>query len=111
MVNGYGSQFKSEKKFNFVNHCPYLTSVCNYMWSFFASGHGKGPHDGAGVVIRGALDRFNLMYKGLTSKCRTNGQFALWSCEYKTKNVLFKGTQVNHAHLLACEDNICGPND
>jgi hypothetical protein len=22
------------------------------MWSFFGSGHGKGPHDGAGAVLK-----------------------------------------------------------
>jgi len=35
------------------------------LWSFFGNGHGKGPHDGVGAVIKRFLCRkqFNLQAK------------------------------------------------
>jgi hypothetical protein len=29
-----------------------MISGCKMMWSFFGNGHGKGPHDGLGIVIK-----------------------------------------------------------
>ncbi len=29
-----------------------MTNGCKTTWNFFGSGHGKGLHDGAGVVIK-----------------------------------------------------------
>jgi hypothetical protein len=34
------------------------------MWSFFGSGHGKGPHDGARVVVKRFLQREQLNVPG-----------------------------------------------
>jgi hypothetical protein len=45
-------QFKSRIPWFFVARYPEITSGCNCMWSFFGSGHGKGPHDGAGAVLK-----------------------------------------------------------
>ena len=35
------------------------------MWSFFGSGHGKGEHDGVGVVIKHALTAKQLNVNGI----------------------------------------------
>lgn len=39
------------------------------MWNFFASGHGKGEHDGAGAVIKRALTHEQLKPNGWQLKC------------------------------------------
>jgi hypothetical protein len=33
---------------------------CEMMWSFFGSGHGKGPHDGARAIIKCFIQREQL---------------------------------------------------
>jgi len=50
--NGCANQFKSSKPLYFVSRYPNMTSGCKMMWSFFKNGHGKGPHDGVGVIIK-----------------------------------------------------------
>lgn len=50
--DGCASQFKSSKPWYFVSKYPNLTCGCKMMRSFFESEHGKGPHDGVGVVIK-----------------------------------------------------------
>jgi hypothetical protein len=50
--DGCANQFKSRIPWYFVSHYPKITNGCNCVWSFFGSGHGKGPHDGAGVVLK-----------------------------------------------------------
>jgi hypothetical protein len=45
------SQFKSSKPWYFVSRYPSMISVCKMKWSFFGNGHGKGPYDGARIVI------------------------------------------------------------
>jgi hypothetical protein len=46
-------QFKSRIPWFFVARYPEITGAqCNCMWSFFGLGHGKGPHDGAGAVLK-----------------------------------------------------------
>ena len=50
--DGCASQFKSKITWYFVSHYPNLTDGCNCIWSFFGSVHGKGPHDGAGAVLK-----------------------------------------------------------
>jgi hypothetical protein len=63
------SQFKSKIPFYFVNGYPHLTNVCCLVWSFFGSRHGKGPHDGAGVVLKRFTKQVQfLMWKGLKFK-------------------------------------------
>ena len=39
------------------------------LWSFFASGHGKGEHDGAGAIIKRALTHEQLKPDGWPMKC------------------------------------------
>jgi hypothetical protein len=50
--DGCASQFKSSKAWYFVSRYPNMTSGCKMMWSFFGSGHGKGSHDGVGVITK-----------------------------------------------------------
>ena len=50
--DGCAGQFKSRIPWYFVSRYPEITEGCNCMWSFFGSGHGKGPHDGAGAVLK-----------------------------------------------------------
>lgn len=45
-----------------------LTGV-EMLWNFFASGHGKGEHDGAGEVIKRALTHEQLKPNGWQLKC------------------------------------------
>ena len=45
-----------------------LTGV-EMLWSFFASGHGKGEHDGAGAVVKRALTHEQLKPDGWPMKC------------------------------------------
>ena len=50
--DGCSNQFKSKVPWYYVSRYPALTGGCVCMWSFFGSGHGKGPHDGAGAVVK-----------------------------------------------------------
>jgi hypothetical protein len=50
--HGCVNQFKSSKPWYFVSRYPNMTSGCKMMWSFLKSGHGKGPHDGVGAIIK-----------------------------------------------------------
>jgi hypothetical protein len=49
--DGCASQFKSNKPWFFVSRYLDMTRGCKMMWNFFGSGHGKGLHDGAKVVV------------------------------------------------------------
>jgi hypothetical protein len=46
------SQFKSSKPWFFVSKYPNFIKGCKMLWSFFGNGHGKGPHDGVGAMIK-----------------------------------------------------------
>lgn len=50
--DGCAGQFKSRIPWYFVSRYPEITNGCVCVWSFFGSGHGKGPHDGAGAVLK-----------------------------------------------------------
>ncbi len=50
--NGYNLQFKSKVLLFFMSCYPQLTNGSVYLWSFFGSSHGKGPHDKAGVIVK-----------------------------------------------------------
>lgn len=41
-----------------------MTGGCKMCWSFFSIGHGKGPHDGVGVVMKRFLCRKQLSAHG-----------------------------------------------
>jgi len=45
-------KFKSKIPLYFVSYYPHLTGGCICTWSFFRFGHGKGPHHGAGVILK-----------------------------------------------------------
>jgi hypothetical protein len=51
-LDGYVPWFKSTKPWYFMSRYPSVTSGCKMMWSFFGNGHGKGPHDGVGAIIK-----------------------------------------------------------
>jgi hypothetical protein len=51
-LDGCATQFKSIKPWYFVSRYPSMTNGCKMVWFFFGSDHGKGPHDGAGVIKR-----------------------------------------------------------
>jgi hypothetical protein len=50
--DGCAGQFKSRIPWYFVSRYPEITGGCSCMWSFFGSSHRKGPHDGAGAVLK-----------------------------------------------------------
>ncbi len=50
----------------------YSLTRIEMLWSFFASGHGKGEHDGAGAVVKRALTYEQLKSNGWPMKCATD---------------------------------------
>jgi hypothetical protein len=46
-----------------------MTGGCKMLWNFFGSGHGKGPHDGAGVVVKSCIRREQLNPDGRRLQC------------------------------------------
>lgn len=50
--HGCNSQFKSRVPWYFVNWHSHIIGGCRCVWNFFGSGHGKGMHDGVGVVLK-----------------------------------------------------------
>lgn len=61
--DGCSGQFKSSHAWYFVTRFEGLTGV-SMSWNFFASGHVKGEHDGAGAVIKSALRKHQLLEDG-----------------------------------------------
>lgn len=59
--DGCSGQFKSARAWYFVSRFPSLTvdsnlpEGCQMCWNYFASGHGKGEVDGAGVLLKREL--------------------------------------------------------
>jgi hypothetical protein len=41
-----------------------MINGCKTTWNFFGSGHGKGPHDGASVVIKRLIRKEQLDANG-----------------------------------------------
>ncbi len=46
------SQFKNKTPWYFVSWYPYIISGCVCLWNFFGSSHGKGLHNGVGIVLK-----------------------------------------------------------
>jgi hypothetical protein len=46
-----------------------MTGGCKMLWNFFGSGHGKGPHDGAGAVVKSFICREQLNPDGRRLQC------------------------------------------
>lgn len=67
--DGCASQFKSSKPWYFVSQYPAMTNGCEMMWSFFGSAHGKGPHDGAGAVVKRFIRKEQLNAHGAKLTC------------------------------------------
>ena len=65
---GAASQFKARRPFYFVARYKQLTGM-HMMWSFSASGHGKGEHDGASAVIKRTLTHEELKPNEAPLKC------------------------------------------
>ncbi len=66
--DGAASQFKARRPFYFVARYYQITGL-QMMHNFFASGHGKGEHDGAGAVIKRTLTHEQLKPDGWPMKC------------------------------------------
>jgi len=47
-----------------VSKYPNMINGCKTTWNFFGSGHGKGPHDGASVVIKRLIRKEQLDANG-----------------------------------------------
>lgn len=47
-----------------------MTNGCKMIWSFFGSGHWKGPHDGVGAIIKRFIwhEQLNAHEKKLTNE-------------------------------------------
>ncbi len=58
--SGCTSQFKNKVLWYFVSHYPHIIGGCTCMWNFFGFGHGKGPHDGADVVLKHVIRQVQL---------------------------------------------------
>ena len=64
--DGCACQFKGARAWFFVSRYPNLTSCdqlplgCAMQWNYWGSGHGKGPHDGAGACLKRALRKEQL---------------------------------------------------
>ena len=67
--DGCASQFKSSKPWYFVSQYPAMTNGCEMLWSFFGSAHGKGPHDGAGAVVKRFIRKEQLNAHGAKLTC------------------------------------------
>lgn len=67
--DGCAAQFKSSRPWFFVARYPNMTGGCSMLWSFFGSGHGKGPHDGAGAVVKSFVRREQLKAYGRKLQC------------------------------------------
>jgi hypothetical protein len=61
--DGCSGQFKSAHAWYFVARFEGLTGV-PMSSNFFASGHGKGEHDGAGAVVKSGLRKHQLLEDG-----------------------------------------------
>jgi len=55
---------KAQNPSFFVNKYPNMTNGCKTTWNFFGDGHGKGPHDGVGVVIKRLIQNEQLDANG-----------------------------------------------
>ena len=66
--DGAASQFKAKRPFYFVARYWQLTGM-EMTWNFFCSGHGKGEHDGQGVVVKRALEHEQLKVDGTRLTC------------------------------------------
>jgi hypothetical protein len=62
--DGCSGQFKSHVPWFFVARYSEVIGGCNCMWSFIGSGHGKGPHDGAGAVLKQYIQTAQLDVNG-----------------------------------------------
>jgi hypothetical protein len=67
--DGCSGQFKSRIPWFFVARYPEVTGGCNCTWSFFGSGHGKGPHDGVGAVLKQYIRTAQLDINGPKLQC------------------------------------------
>jgi hypothetical protein len=67
--DGCSSQFKSKVPWYFVSRYPEITDGCKCLWSFFGSGHSKGPHDGAGAVLKRFIRQKQLDVEGPKLQC------------------------------------------
>lgn len=89
-TDGAGSQYKN--RFNFLNMC-YLKEEygTDTEWVFFASGHGKGPCDGVGGIVK-RLARDESLRKGYQNTINSPKTLFEW---LKTKSTAINVAYVN----------------
>ena len=88
----------------------YQLAGLEMMWSFFASGHGKGEHDGAGAVIKRTLTHEQLKPNAWPMKCAADVVAFLKHTfcntdQQSTVNRIFweiKENEVSRAHMWYC---------
>jgi hypothetical protein len=61
--------------FLFCLSIPKMTRGCGMLWYFFGTCHGKGKHDGVGVVAKQALRSKQLNLDGLLMQKAKDVQF------------------------------------
>ena len=61
-------KFKARHPFYFIGRYQSETSL-KIRWILFGSSHGKGEHDGAGIVIKWALTHEQLKSDGVHMNC------------------------------------------
>jgi hypothetical protein len=73
--DGCSAQFKGGRSWFHVGRYPSLTVVpelpegCTMEWNYWGTGHGKGPHDGAGACLKQLLRKEQLKTNGHKLQC------------------------------------------
>ena len=98
-------RFKSKRPFFFVYRYYQLTFL-EMMWNYFASGHGKGEHDGARAVIKRTLTQEQLKPSAFEMKCAADVVtfLQLCFCDNKVKRIFWeiKETDVQRENQWNC---------
>jgi hypothetical protein len=72
------------------------------MWSFFGFGHGKGLHDGVGVILKRFIRKCQL--DAIGPKLQNAEQVTKLLCEL-SRNILWRAIKANQLNLLAYKNN------
>ncbi len=63
-------------------------------WTYSASGHGKGPCDGLGAVVKSTATQ-HLLKEGPTASFSTPKEFYEWCCKKNDRMVIARPTRMN----------------
>jgi hypothetical protein len=73
-----------------------MTNGCKMIWNFFDNGHGKGPHDGVGVVTKGLFEKHNLM--PTVPNCKM---------QRRLSNTCVNICHTNQRHHIVVQEGLC----